>query len=342
MMNIPPRQKFLFQRSKRRAYISFINDMSRIGPNEVSELSEMWKNIPFYPFDILNANAFYGHSHILKEYVEFPVEQYLKAGIQHGMYFGKAYFKPEAETFPYYFTWGRGVTSNLEALIDNQIREIGSPYFYAKEFLAEQDILSEKNRLGPNILFFPAHSTHTSKLTFNVENTIREIRFKYGSRYKIRACLYWKDCNQELISRYSSLGVECVTAGHIFDPAFYPRLKSLLRICDFTMSNDIGSFIGYSVYHGMRHELVKSDLTLDSDIGESRSKTYAQFNEDINYSKLVLYLNQGFERNRESIEAICSKYFGYDCIKEKDELLFLIKQAENLYNQSFKRKYFYL
>ena len=338
---LPPRQNLILKRYKHNGFKSIIDKLKLFGPRDILNISAEIPEDSYFPNEILNSNSYYGHSSIIKDFCGLDENYILKLSIQHGMYFGKTFFEPEAKTFKNYLVWGDSVKSNLKQVIDNKMTTIGSPFFYSKNFLTNTQIKKEKNRLGKNILVFPAHSTHNSELKFDIDEFISSILQKYATTYKIRVCLYWKDCTQENLSIYEKYGIECVTAGHIFDPMFYPRLKSLLEVSDVTASNDIGSFLGYSIYMKKPHQIFKSKLSVLGDVGGFRSKVYNEFRQDVNYNKLYQLLSECDLEISKEIYDICDKYFGFSNIKSSNVLKKIILDCESNYNESFTRKYFF-
>ena len=63
---------------------------------------------------------------------------------------------------------------------------------------------------------------------------------------------------------YLEHGFECVTAGHIYDPFFLSRLKSIIDLATITTSNEIGTHIGYCIFMGKPHYFYNSSVEYKS------------------------------------------------------------------------------
>jgi hypothetical protein len=132
----------------------------------------------------------------------------------------------------------------------------------------------------------------------------------------VRACLYWK--NIDLAREYQKFGIEVVTAGHAFDPLFLPRLRSLIELSDLTVSNCVGTHLGYSVSLGKPHLLVNQDI----ERVDSKNEYYKGFVED--YLKEIEKLNSAFGKYSESVtidqRKILSYYAGFEHLKTPEEM----------------------
>ena len=65
-----------------------------------------------------------------------------------------------------------------------------------------------------------------------------------------------------MAKHFEEAGFECVCCGHLFDLLFLQRLRSLIEIADATISNGVGSHIGYCVYLNKPHFLVPNEFKL--------------------------------------------------------------------------------
>ncbi len=101
---------------------------------------------------------------------------------------------------------------------------------YANHYLNAEKRQTEKPRVGKNLLVFPAHSIHYNITHFNIDKHCDKIKELGKGFDSIRICLYWKDMLRGFDKAYSKHGFECITAGHIFDPMFLPRLKTIIDI----------------------------------------------------------------------------------------------------------------
>lgn len=124
---------------------------------------------------------------------------------------------------------------------------VGPPIVYAPNLYSDQKIFAEKQRLGKNALIFPAHSTHHIEARFNTSALLDKARILNTQFDSVRFCIYWKDYLSGKSQAFLESEFECVTAGHIYDPLFYSRLKALFSIADHTFGNSAGTHIGLSI-----------------------------------------------------------------------------------------------
>ncbi len=200
------------------------------------------------------ANDFYGHAHTLKVYCGLAPEYQIKAAIEHAPTLGE-------------FVWGPDQSCEFPTILSfsparfNQIRErsakalfaIGSPILYAKSALTQEALAHERQRLGRSLLVFPSHSSHFLKIQYDLQDYCEKIKkvAKTSDCETVRVCLYWKDVLLGADQLYSAHGFELVSAGHMFDPLFLPRLRSIIESATFATSSEGSTAAGYCVALGL-------------------------------------------------------------------------------------------
>jgi hypothetical protein len=142
---------------------------------------------------------------------------------------------------------------------------------------------------------------------------------------------------------YKKYGFECVTAGHIYDFNFLPRLKSIISNADVTMSNEIGTHIGYCIYMQKPHyyykmkckDIVSSkleDVNPEISLVEDAKKRLKLAEHDNNTKTLQDIFGKYQEVISDNQYDIVNKLWGVDQIKSKQELLIIVKELDNDYN----------
>ncbi len=249
--------------------------------------------------------------------------------LEHGLYLNEDVDAIDLETnLPSMVTYSKYRVDILKQY-RKRVFGIGPFIHYAKSFLNDSQISLEKKRLKKNILLFPVHSTPDIDIDYDIHKFCKKVK-KIGKNYdSIRVCLYWKDI---LIGRdkiYRDYGFECVTAGHMLDPLFLPRLKSLLLISDLTLSNVISAHVGYSIFLGRPHILIAESLKMSTSsywkkrIGEYWSSDgYKLVREE--FSKI----NYKITPNQKKLVNI---YWGSNLIKNKKQLAKIVKLTEKVY-----------
>jgi hypothetical protein len=121
-------------------------------------------------------------------------------------------------------------------------RAIGPLALYAPE--------SGERPPGDRLLFFPPHSSHLFRAGYDFGQVERMLERRRAEWNEVSICVYWRDVLDGHADIYRSLGYECVTAGHIYDPMFLGRLRTIIERCDAVLSIEIGSHIFYSIALG--------------------------------------------------------------------------------------------
>ncbi|MDR3063299.1 MAG: hypothetical protein LBU40_04060, partial [Methanobrevibacter sp.] len=217
--------------------------------------------------DLTKNDLNYDHYFIkgtLIEYAKLPPDFRIKALVEHGVQLSD-FTWGGFQAHPYYPTIGmselrKNVINNMEK--NSGAYAVGPYIAYAKHNLSPDKIKSEKERLGRNLLVFPAHSTFGVKQVFDMEFFCENIK-KIGEEYdSVRICLHWKDVLLKTGEFYKKHGFEVVTAGHYYDPMFLPRLKSMIEVSTMTMSNEVGTHVGYCIYMDKPHYVLDMDVTV--------------------------------------------------------------------------------
>ena len=280
----------------------------------------------------------YGLGSCLRDYVGFEKNYDIKAFFEHGIIFSsdvKASVRVH-ESLPNVVSSDYRKNVILSQKNNNGAYAIGPYIAYAKSLLSDEEIQYEKKRLGRNLLVFPAHSTNLLKANYNIESfckTISDIGKDFDS---IRVCLYWKDVKNGLNKIYEKYGFEVVTAGYMNDPLFLNRLRSIIEISDVTISNELGSFIGFCFYlkkpHYMFNDKVSYEPTSESKMTKLRAKEYDNIKE--NQAELDYLRNLLSQHNAEYDELmpLINKYFGLNNVKSKEELKNIFIECENNYS----------
>ena len=244
-----------------------------------------------------------------------------KFTIQHGILYGVSTWIM-GQKVDVSLVWSKKIKEMYENTInDRKIIAIGAPFFYSESLLSENQIEQEKKRLGKNLLAFPMHSTYFIDTIYDYKNFIGVLNQQRKFFDNVRVCLYWRDIQKGIDKMYKEEGFECVCCGHMFDMFFLPRLKSLLEIADCTISNGVGSHIGYSVYMNKPHYLVPDDYSINDIIGNAGREEMIIKQNSQNYKEIY----DGFINNRnyvidKSHIGIADKYWGVSDIKQPSQI----------------------
>ena len=196
-------------------------------------------------------NAYYGHADLLKRFCGWPVERPICVGIPHGVRFDDGFGPADfPECFPVCLVPSDARAEVLRAKLDRQFHAIGPMIHYAQSLLSAEDTAAVRARLGRTLLVFPTHSTHWVDTDVDQAAFFRLIEEWAEGFQTVLICVYWKDVLRGIAPAYRRAGWHCVTAGHIYDPLFLRRLRSLIELSDVTAANNLGTHLGCAVHFG--------------------------------------------------------------------------------------------
>jgi hypothetical protein len=171
-----------------------------------------------------------------------------------------------------------------------------------------------KKKFGKILLVFPVHSLASVQAQYDRKLFIDEIIRIRPNFQSVFICLHYLDIVNNKYQDFLDFGFTIVTAGKPEDLKFLSRLKELIYLSDMTMSNNIGTHIGYSICMGKPHYL--SYQQIDYSISEKLTKSPK---ENFSYEILKKWeISSDFVRifgsfswdiSNDQID-ICQKYWG--------------------------------
>ena len=286
----------------------------------------------------------------LKEYAGLPENYKIKAFIEHAAQLsdytegGFSIHKSLPSIVPSSFR-----VSVIEGVLENNGAYAVGPYIaYAQSALSSDKLILEKERLGKNLLVFPAHSIRGLEAIYDINAFCEEIK-KISENYdSVRVCLFWKDVLLGTAKIYKKYGFEVVTAGHYYDPMFMPRLKSIIETSTMTMSNKLGTYIGYCIYLNKPHFLLKNKVDMEkiNSDGKLAEREYILSRKmrtklkNRNIDQIFELLSENQEIITPEQYTLLNKYWGFTEVKSPKKLRRLILEIEGEYqlkNNSKKR-----
>lgn len=278
---------------------------------------------------------YYGSFHTLQKYANIPFRNFApkNLNIQHG-YICEMLNWEMRKLEHVNWVWSPKVKSMYQEHTDNpHIVAIGAPFFYATSILSQDEITEERKRLGKNLLAFPSHSTYHTNCLYNTEafvNLLEQLRTKFDN---IRVCVYWADYQRGFAKPYLDAGFECVCCGHLLDPFFLERQKAIFEIADATISNAVGSHVGYSIYMNKPHWLIEDnvewkDIPQDYHVG---AKATALKEDSSNLAEIhKAFINNSDFQITDEQRRVVEKYWGTNSVKTPEEMFSLIYEAYKL------------
>ena len=215
---------------------------------DVFDYRSIIKPLKFHPFVSHTENNLYGNGYVIGKY--FNNINLSVTTIEHGLYIGS--LVPDrhlVDTFDSIITFSEYRKKFIEAKTDKEIITIGPYIKYAQSLYSQEKIDLEKKRLGHTLLVFPSHSIDCVYAKYDISMFIEYIKnFKNKFNFDtVLICLYWKDIALNIQQEYINAGFSITSAGHSYDPYFLNRLKTIILLSDATITNAVGTHVGYAV-----------------------------------------------------------------------------------------------
>lgn len=314
-------------RLKNRKY--FLRRIEENRQTDIFNFELISSTIPYYPTELVIDNNFYGLGYVFKKYAGIDVNKSLSAYIEHGLFLGD-FVKPDQYLWNMHsvITLGNQRVKTLQnAKVNKQILPVGPYIHYANSLLDESEMIKLKSVLKRTLLVFPSHSVPGLQASFDIHVLIEEIERIRKDFDTVLISLYWKDIiqNPQYIAVYQGKGYKIVTSGFRFDIDFLPRQRSLIELSDFTMSNDMGTHVGYCIYLNKPHYIFDQTITnvaqniLYKKHYENKSQAVL-LAEEQEVNEIKNYFTEYVSVITAEQRAVVEKYWGPSNIKTPDEL----------------------
>lgn len=319
--NKHPLSKLLYEKEiKKRSSLPITN---------IKALSRYINMFAPYTNELHPPNDWYGHAKNFKNFLGLPQKYQFKFIIEHGTCITDETVKIDLETnLPSFITYSKRRASVFKQYKD-YVYSIGPFIHYAPDLLTSEEFSQEKKRLRKNLLFFPMHSTLDTNCNFDIIDLCKTIK-KIGKNFNtIRVCLYWIDVLKGLNKIYQDFGFEVITAGHILDPNFLSRLRSIIKLASYTASNGISSHVAYCIFFKKPHYIFPQKLNFSGNSHEIIIKSV--------YMKSHPYreVRQAFSKPYNNITnrqyALVNKYWGLSESRSKQEFLNIVYETEEIF-----------
>lgn len=233
----------------------------------IFDIENIPKNLIYPRLEYVPYNSFYGVEYIFRKYMK--VKKPLNIYLEHGLASEKG--TETQENSPKYpgksiVTYGKFRKECLEkSHVIEEIIEVGPYILYADSYydLAQRDKI--KKRYGKILTFFPNHTTERDGNYAETQKYVAEIKSKI---YKIKkelkidtvfVCGYWRDYITGRMELYKDGQYVMVSAGHAMSRNFLPRLRSIIELSDYTLSDAMGTHVMYSVALNVPHKILLNE-----------------------------------------------------------------------------------
>jgi len=231
----------------------------------VNQLEQLSHDFPVYTTEYFSANCWYGNNFAVKKILNINKNEPLKGVIEHGLYFGR--LKSDSEmnynSFKRVYTYSDYRKNALmeQGFSEDHVVVVGPYILGAPLQLSVDQLKLEKKKNGKTLLVFPSHSTEDILVNFDgitLIDSIEKIKYEHGFQF-VLVCMYYKDIRERRHLKYLEKNYSVVTAGHKYDPNFLGRLRHIINLSDMTMSNSLGTHLGYCVALHRPHYLFLQD-----------------------------------------------------------------------------------
>lgn len=332
MRNIITKIKSLLFNSVEIVYSIFYRNETKDAENIIEERKSidlfdfisLSKDMPRRRNTIQNELQLYGTMDDLCKYAN---KTKLKGNIklEHGLYLG-GYSNITLETkllITKHITYSDYRESWLcKTMSKEDIIKIGPYIHYSEGLLQKSEIKQLKIKLGKTLIIFPSHSIPGITLEYDIHlflDEINHIKTKYDFKTVI-VCFYFNDIKNGTHIEYEKQGYRITCAGHKYDRYFLSRLKSIIELGDVTMSNKMGTHLGYCIYLNKPHYLFNVKVKHEYK-GAKEVRTLKELNL---LEKELTQFNDEFGVYSEDISIsqynLTNYYFGFEQIKTEIEL----------------------
>lgn len=307
---------------------------SRISLKDIKALSRPVPDDWFYAGVIDSDEAFfYGDLQAMLHYsgLSSLVVPPKNLGVQHGYVFEIRDWE-KSKLKKRNLVWSKRIVELYHKHTDNpDVYAVGAPFFYAQSFLNREQLAAEKIRLGKNLLAFPMHSQTLVDTNYNPDKFLEILRNERRRFDTVRVCMYWKDILRGSHKIYEDAGFECVCNGHLFDSNFLRRQKTFFELADATISNGVGSHIGYSVFMKKAHRLIDDECEYVNinKRGDAIDLTEVSRGESFQKIKNAFLDNEKYEINQQQFDVV-DEFWGISDMKSPEELKKLLLRLYEL------------
>lgn len=317
---------FFYKVKYKHKYDTIISQRKNLS---IFDYKDLIKDIPYPAEELVIDNNLYGLAYWLKKYAGLPTNKSTNCYIEHGLFFGSLVRPEEWQWFtPNIITYGDTRKRHIEARkINKNVILIGPFIHYADKYISDEDFLNLKKKLGKVLLVFPSHSIKQVSSFYDGDEFINFIEYIKKDYDTVLISLYWLDAlRPEIVSMYENMGYRIVTSGHRYDYNFLSRQRTIIELADYTISNSVGSHLGYCIYLNKPHTVFNQQISFEG----KTMKEYNIYKNVRNNDELVTELKEKQELidyfSKYSIcisqkqRDIVDKYWGTSYIKTRDQL----------------------
>lgn len=255
----------MFQYFKLKNGSAYFAECERRKKLSFFDIKELSQELPYGPEERVIDNNLYGHAHYLKKYA--GINHDLNAYLEHGLFWGGMVHADQKHWYTNrVITFSKIRKQAIEHKLPGQQAICVGPYIhYASSLYDDKRMQQLKKELGRVLLVFPSHSIVNQTREFSLEDFITEInRIKEGFDTVLISLYYLDALNAEQVKFYEDQGFRIVCSGHRYDRHFISRQRTILELADVTISNSVGTHVGYCTHLNKPHYIFKQKSSMRS------------------------------------------------------------------------------
>lgn len=288
-------------------------------------------------YDDIDDNNRYCNSKKLKDFSGYKDKCY--AHMEHSMYYGNIISQDAVNSiYPTNIVFSKNRYNSIKSRITRPVFKIGPYINYCNDFINYKIRDSIKNILGKVLLVIPSHTVSTTMYyEFEYNNFLNYIEnIKQEHNYDtVIICVFHDDIYRGFTKIYNNREFIIVSAGALHSEFFYNRLKTIINISDHTISNKVGTHLGYCLFLGKPHTIYKCDIVEEREPIKNKNLNEAIITKDINFKFEEFVFVKLFSKYKEKITDdqynLCNLYYGFDQIKTKEEIKCILDFSKNMY-----------
>jgi len=299
----------------------------------ITDIKSLAQERPLITSEILRTNDLYGHAYILKRYAGLKDSYQIKGVLEHAaMLFDHVWPNDLAAPFPAHFVFSSHRFPFLRQLTNKALFAIGPSIHYAQPIFSDQEIKEIKRAMGKTLLVFLPHSAKSLLVQYDKKEILSYLKSIEKDFDNILVCVGWRDVLLDCEKPFISEGYTCVTAGHINDRNFLPRLKTLILISTHTMSFGFGTHVGFCVHLNRPHWIVHLKTTLEGPEGIQKTSTYKGTPLGYGYSEHFLkFFKEPLDDITKEQQKAVDFLWGISDIKTSEELMEIFHVTEDMF-----------
>ncbi len=197
-----------------------------------------------------------GYSGVKKAYIPAFVR------LEHGVRFGTEPWFYDQNALTYACQGPERVSEISGRDPDIPVFVLGPYILYADDYYDEERFRRKKEELGKTLLVFPRHTFELSGNKRVSDRLADTIYTKYSGQFDtIMVCAYWNDVDDPVLDIYRERGAVLVSAGFRGDRHFIERLKTVIKLSDLVIGDNLGTNMGFCLALKKRFVLCEADLS---------------------------------------------------------------------------------